>query len=170
MGFNLATDLSVEEITVNKHGDKIYISAEDSTLFDRFVNCFDFIIKQSKSKAAELAEIEKKYEGKKDTESEIEMAVEMSRVNVGFSTEAVRTIDGVFGEGTVRKYFRDHYEKIPDFLPGTDCFMEFLDKISPIMEDIFGKMIKGREEASRARMAKYQSQDHKKPQRKGASK
>ena len=152
MGFSLATDLGIEEIAINRHGDKIFISAEDSTLFDRFVNCFDFIIKQSKSRAAELDEIEKKYEGKKDTESEIE------------------TIDGVFGEGTVRKYFCDHYEKIPSFLPGVDCFMEFLDKISPIMEEIFGKVIKGREEASRARMAKYQPQDHKKPQRKGASK
>lgn len=170
MGFNLATDLSIEEITINKHGDKIFISAEDSTLFDRFVNCFDFIIKQSKSRAAELAEIEKKYVGKEDAESEIEMAVEMSRVNVEFSTEAVKMIDGVFGEGTVQKYFCDHYEKIPSFLPGIDCFMEFLDKISPIMEDVFGKMIKGREEASRARMAKYQTLDHKKSQRKGTSK
>ena len=170
MGFSLATDLGIEEIAINRHGDKIFISAEDSTLFDRFVNCFDFIIKQSKSRAAELDEIEKKYEGKKDTESEIEMAVEMSRVNVEFSTEAAKTIDGVFGEGTVRKYFCDHYEKIPSFLPGVDCFMAVLDKISPIMEEIFGKVIKGREEASRARMAKYQPQDHKKPQRKGASK
>lgn len=170
MGFNLATDLSIEEITINKHGDKIFISAEDSTLFDRFVNCFDFIIEQSKSKVTELTEIEKKYDGKEDTESKIKMSVEMSRVNVGFSNEAVKMIDGIFGEGTVRKYFCDHYEKIPSFLPGIDCFMEFFDKVSPAMEKIFGKMIKGRKEASRARMAKYQPQDHKKPQRKGTSK
>jgi len=165
MGFNLETGLSVEEITINRHGDKIFVSSEDATLFDRFVNCFDFIIKQSKKRAAEVEEIEKKYAGKDSIENEIEMAVEMSRVNVDFSNEAAKMIDGIFGEGTIRKYFRDHYEKIPSFLPGVDCFMEFLDKISPVMEEVFGKMIKGREEASKARMEKYKPQDHQKPQR-----
>ncbi len=165
MGFSLETGLSVEEITINKHGDKIFVSAEDATLFDRFVKCFDFIIKQSKKRAAEVEEIEKKYSGKDSIEDKIEMTVEMSRVNVEFSNEATNMIDGIFGEGTIRKYFRDHYEKIPSFLPGVDCFMEFLDKISPVMEEVFGKTIKGREEASKARMAKYKPQDHKKPQK-----
>ncbi len=170
MGFSLETGLNVEEITINKHGDKIFVSPEDTNLFDRFVNCFDFIIKQSKIKDEEVKEIEKKYSGKDDIENEIEMTVEISRVNVGFSNEAVKKIDDIFGDGTVKKYFRDHYEKIPSFLPGVDCFMEFMDKISQIMEKIFEKTIKGREEASKERMAKYQPQDHKKPQRKSTSK
>lgn len=165
MGYSLGTSLKIEEVEVNQHGDKIYISGEDSTVFDRFVNCFDFIIKQAKEKEAELVGIEKKYDGKDSVEDEIEMVVEMSRVNVDFSNKAVEQIDGIFGEGTVKKYFRDHYEKIPSFLPGVDCFMDFLEQISPVMEKIFGQTVKNRELASKARMSKYQPQDHK---RKGA--
>ncbi|MCM1416682.1 MAG: hypothetical protein NC430_12265 [bacterium] len=170
MGFNLETTLQIEEVTVNKQGDKIYISAEDSTLFDRYVKCFDFIVKESKVNSEELTKIENKYEGKEDIESQIEMAVEMSRVNVEFSDKAVKEIDGIFGEGTIRKYFREHYEKIPDFLPGTDCFIDFLENITPVMETIFDRVMKNREAASKARMAKYTPQDHKKPQKKGVSK
>lgn len=164
MGFSLVTDVGIEEIAINRHGDKIFISSGDSLLFDRFVKCFDFIIEQSKLRVAELTEIENRFSGKDDTEDEIKMAVEMSHVNVDFSTKAIQMIDGIFGEGTVRKYFRDHYEKIPSFLPGVDCFMEFIEKMSPIMEDIFGKLIMERDEASKERMAKYTPQDHKKPQ------
>lgn len=161
MGFNLSTGLNIEEITLNKQGDKIYVSPEDANLFDNYVKCFDFIVKQSKENNAKVTEIEKKYDGKDNTESEIEMTVELSRVNVEFSEAAIKAIDDIFGNGTVRKYFRDHYENIPSFLPGVDCFMEFFDKMSPAMEEIFGKLIKGREQDSKARMAKYKPQDHK---------
>ncbi len=166
MEYSIGTNLETEEIKINQHGDKIYISAGDSALFDRFVNCFDFIIKESKENESKIFEIENKHEGKDGVEDEIEMIVEMSRVNVGFSNKAVEQIDGIFGEGTVRKYFRDHYEKIPSFLPGVDCFMEFLEQISPVMEKIFERTVKNRELASKARMAKYQPQDHEKPQSK----
>ena len=165
MAFNLSTELSIEEITLNKHGDKIFVSSEDSALFDNYVKCFDFIVKQSKSKQAEIEEIEKKYDGKEDIESEIEMVVELSRVNVDFANAGIKEIDGIFGDGTVRKYFRDHYEKIESFLPGVDCFMDFFDQMSPVMEHLFGKVVKDREKASKARMAKYQPQDHKRKQK-----
>lgn len=170
MAFNLGTQLNIEEITVNKHGDKIFVSPEDSNLFDNYVKCFDFIIKQSNENSAKVEEIEKKYEGKDDTESQIAMAVGISKVNVDFSESAIKAIDDIFGEGTVKKYFREHYEKIQNFLPGVDCFMDFFEQMSPAMEEIFGKLIKGREKASKERMAKYQPQDHKKPQRKSGSK
>ena len=89
----------------------------------------------------------------------------MSRVNVGFSKEAVAVVDGILGEGAVKKHFRSIYEEIPEFLPDADCFIAFLEELTPIMEKLFDRKLERQQKASKDRMAKYQPQDHK---RKGA--
>lgn len=170
MAINLVTDAKYEEITLNKQGDKIYISPDDSTLIDRFVTGYRQIMEKSKEAHGKIAEIEKKYEGRDDINSSMEMVEEMSRENVQFSNAAAGIVDSIFGEGTTKKYFRDLYEKIPEFLPSADCFIEFFDKLIPELDKLFDGNAKEREKLSRVRMAKYQVQDHKKPQRKGTSK
>lgn len=127
-------------------------------------------MENSKEAHGKIAEIEKKYEGRDDINSSMEMVEEMSRENVQFSNAAAGIVDSIFGEGTAKKYFRDLYEKIPEFLPSADCFIEFFDKLIPELDKLFDGNAKEREKLSRARMAKYQVQDHKKPQRKGTSK
>lgn len=167
MGHSIGTTLGYEEVEINTHGDKIHISPDDSAMMDNFVKCFDNIVKMSDECAAKCAEIEKRYAGKEGVDNDIANAVELSSVNVSFSNESVKAIDSIFGNGTVRTYFRDHYEKIPNFLPGMACFMDFFAQMSPVMEDIFGKTVKNINELSKARIDKYMPQDHKKPQRKG---
>lgn len=167
MGHSVGTTLGFEEVEINTLGDKIAISPDDSAMLDNFVKCFDSVIKMFDENADKIAEIEKKYAGKEGVENDIAMAVEISAVNVDFSNKAVAAIDSVFGEGTVRLYFRDHYERIQNFLPGLACFMDFFTQMSPVMEDIFGKMSKNIAQLSKAKMARYQPQDHKPPQRKG---
>lgn len=162
---SIGTTLGLEVIEINSHGDNITISPDDSAMLDNFVKCFDSIIKMSDENAGKIAEIEKKYAGKDGIENDIAMSVEISAVNVDFSNNSVEAIDSIFGKGTIRMYFRDHYEQIPDFLPGLACFMDFFTQISPVMEDIFGKMSSNITELSKARMAKYQQQDHKRPQK-----
>lgn len=163
MAINLVTDAKYEEITLNKHGDKTYISLDDSTLFDRFVNGYKHIVDRADIIPKRLEEIEKKYAGKTGFNEEMQKTVEISRVNVEFSEDSVRVIDDIFGEGTVKKYFRDLYEKIPTFLPSVECFIEFMEKITPEMEKLFNRKIEDREKVSRKRMEKYQPQDHQKP-------
>lgn len=161
MAYSIGTTLGLEEIEINAHGDKIKISPDDSAMLDNFVKCFDSIAKMSDENADKIAEIEKKYEGKEGVENDIAMAVETSTVNVDFSNKSISAIDGIFGEGTIRLYFRDHYENISDFLPGMACFMDFFTQMSPVMEEIFGKMSENITKLSKAKMAKYQPQDHK---------
>lgn len=165
MAHSISTTLGYEEVEVNTHGDKIRISPDDSAMMDNFVKYFDNIIKMSDECTAKREEIEKKYAGKDGVEDDIAKAVELSSVNVDFSNESVKAIDSIFGDGTVRMYFRDHYENIQNFLPGMACFMDFFTQISPVMEDIFGKTAKNIEYLSKAKMAKYKPQDHKRPQK-----
>lgn len=154
----------VDEITLNKHGDKIEISGDDAALFDKFANGYDKIVKMADEMPDKLEAVEKETADKDD----IEKAVAMSRVRVDFCEKAISIIDEIFGEETAKKSFKDYYDSIPDFLPDEDLFIAFFEKFTPIMEDIFDRKLKRQEKASKARMAKYQPQDHKKSQRKGA--
>lgn len=165
--YNLNLDgAEIDEITLNKHGDKIQISADNASLFDKFAKGYDKIVKTADEMPGKLEAVEKEFEGKED--SDIPKAVALSRVRVSFCEKAISIIDDIFGEGTAKKSFRDGYEAMPDFLPDEDMFIMFFKKMTPIMEDIFNRKMERQEMASKARMAKYQPQDHKKPQRKGA--
>ncbi len=162
--YNLNLDgAEIDEIALNKHGDKIQVSADDAGLFDGFAKGYDSIVKMADEMPDKLKAAEKEFEGKED--SDIEKAVALSRVRVGFCEKAICVIDDIFGEGTAKKSFRDGYEAMPDFLPDEYMFIMFFEKMTPIMEDIFNRKLERQEKDSKARMAKYQPQDHK---RKGA--
>lgn len=150
----------VDEITLNKHGDKIQISADNASLFDRFVNGYDKIVKMADEMPGKLETVGKEFEERGD--SDIQKVVSMSKVRVDFCEKAIGIIDGIFGEGTAKKSFRDGYEAMPDFLPDEDLFISFFEKMASIMEDIFNRKMERQKKASKQRMAKYMPQDHRK--------
>lgn len=153
-------DDSLDEITLNKHGDKIFISGDDAKLFDRFSDGYKEIEKLADEADKELAEVEKKYP-EAENKDNFDRIVEISRARVGFCEKAISIIDNIFGEGTAKKSFREYYETIPDFLPDEDKFVAFFEKFTPIMEDIFKRKMERSEKASKQRMSKYQPQGHK---------
>lgn len=157
------------KIELNKFGDYIIVSPDSPAFFDRFVAGYKRITDMAYEVPAKLEEITKKYGRKDDFSTVMDRAKEISAANVGFSREAVVIIDEIFGADTVKKYFRNVYEEIPDFLPDADCIMDFFDQMAPVIEKLFGQKIERQQAASKARMAKYKPQDHKKPQRKSAT-
>lgn len=159
--------VNITKIELNDSGDYITVSADSPAFFDGFAAGYKQIADLSDSIPAKLEEIEKKYEGKDDFSSTMDKALEMSGINVDFSKVAAGIIDGIFGPDTVKKYFRDIYEEIPDFLPDADCIIDFFEQITPVIEKLFDRKIERQMAASKARMAKYRPQDYKKPQRKG---
>lgn len=163
MGMNIKSTINVEKIEVNEHGDYIAVNASDSLLFDNFVNCYKSIVEISEGMPGKVDAIETKYAGKNDFESAVEKASAISALNVDFSQKTISMIDAIFGEGTIKKYFRNIYEEIPSFLPDVECIIDFFEQITPVMEKIFGEHIKDRKKLRKARMAKYVPQDHKKP-------
>ena len=152
----------LQKIELNDVGDCIVLSADDPQLFDRFAAGFNRIMDMAEDVPGKLADIEKQYAAKKDFKSVIEKTVAMAKVNVKFSEDSVEAIDGIFGEGTVRKYFADVYREIPDFMPDADSIIDFMESIVPTLEKMFSRKVETRTAASKARMAKYQPQDHKK--------
>lgn len=151
------------KVELNSYGDYIVLTADNPLLFDNFAAGFKRIADLADEIPAKLDEIEKRYVGKDDFNSTMDKTLDMSKVNVQFSKDAVAIIDGIFGEGTISKYFRKIIEEIPDFLPDVDCILDFFDKITPEMEKLFNRKVEERKKRSKERMAKYQPQDHRKP-------
>lgn len=155
------SSMNILKIELNGSGDYVTVSSDSPTFFDGFAAGYKRIIDLANEIPAKLDAVEKKYEGKEDFSSVMDKTLEMSGLNVNFSKDAVKIIDGIFGEDTVKKYFRNVYEEIPDFLPDADCILDFFEQITPVIEKLFNRKMEQQEKASKARMAKYQPQDHK---------
>jgi len=123
------------------------------------------MVELSDGTAKKVEEVEKQYEGQAGFDADMEKVAAIAGINVEFSKEAVRTVDSIFGEDTVKKVFRDTYNHIPDFLPSVHLLTDFFEQVTSYMEKLFNRKLEAQEKASKARMAKYQPQDHRPPQR-----
>lgn len=139
------------KIELNDMGDYIEISTADTVIFDRFVETYRQIVNAAKELPRRYREIEKVrvipgHENK---------TVEKIRANVRFFEESAEKIDLVFGQGTLKKYFREHYEKIPDFMPGTECLIDFFEEMAPVLENLFGRKVDERDKKAVKSMTQY---------------
>lgn len=139
------------KIELNNMGDYIEISTADTGLFDRFVETYRQIVSAAKELPRRYRAIEKVrvipgHENK---------TVEKIRANVRFYEESAEKIDLVFGQGTLKKYFREHYEKIPDFMPGTEYFIDFFEQMAPVLEKLFGRKVDERDRKAVKSMTQY---------------
>lgn len=139
------------KIELNDMGDYIEISTADTGLFDRFVGTYRQIVNAAKDLPRRYGEIEKVrvipgHENK---------TVEKIRANVRFYEESAEKIDLVFGQGTLKKYFREHYEKIPDFMPRTEYFIDFFEQMVPVLEKLFGRKVDERDKKAVKSMSQY---------------
>lgn len=131
------------------NGEKITVSGNDISIIERF--------------EAAGEELEALADDMEKKETEEKTAKEKIAERREFSEKAAEIMDGVFGEGTTRKYFGDVYEAIPDFCPDVECFMDFWDSLIPVIERLSDHKVKLEKLASKQRMDKYVPQDHKKP-------
>jgi len=161
----ITSEVDTLRLEVNDDGEYIMISADDATMFDRFAAGIRHIVELSDQTAAKVEEIEKQYEGQTGFDADMEKVAAISGINVEFSREAVRTVDSIFGEDTVKKVFRSTYNVIPDFLPSVNLITDFFEQVTPHMEKLFNRKLEAQEKAGRARMDNYMPQDHKKPAR-----
>lgn len=161
----ITSEVDTLRLEVNDDGEYIAISADDSSMFDRFAAGIRHIVELSDQTAEKVEEIEKQYEGQTGFDADMEKVSAISGINVEFSREAVRTVDSIFGEDTVKKVFRDTYNHIPDFLPSVNLITDFFEQVTPYMEKLFNRKLEAQEKASKARMDKYMLQDHRPPQR-----
>lgn len=141
--------VQLTKVYVGGGNDFIVVSGNDISIIDRFLAAGE----ELEALAGELDKKESEVE-ENDYKKEMEIRKE-------FSEKATVIMDGVFGEGTTRKFFGDVYAVIPNFQPDVECFIDFWDSLIPVIERLSEHKIKLEKLASKQRMAKYQPQDHK---------
>lgn len=124
------------KLELNDYGDYVVVSPDDSVLFERFAAGSKQIANMANRVGRKLKKIDRKYKGRTNTDSVCNMIVESTEIRTQFSKDAIKIFDGIFGEGTIRKYFRKFYEEDPDFLPTEIYFTDFLDQITPAMKQL----------------------------------
>lgn len=139
------------KIELNKWGDYIEIPTTDTGFFDRFVETYRQIVNAARELPGRYREID---EARVLTGHE-NKTVEKIRAKVRFCEEAAERIDSVFGQGTLKKYFREHYADIPDFMPGAECFIDFFEEMAPVLENLFGRKVYERDKADIMSMSQY---------------
>lgn len=141
--------VQLTKVYLGGRDDFIMVSGNDISIIDRFLaagNDLETLASEMEKKESETDE--------KDYQKQIDERKH-------FSDKATEIMDGVFGEGTTRKFFGDVYEEIPNFQPDLECFLDFWDSLIPVIERLSEHKIKLEKLASKQRMAKYQPQDHK---------
>lgn len=166
----------VEEMRIDNHvrltkvyfgsgDDFVVISGNDASIYLKFVNARKKFMSLADGLEEEELRIRDKYSGKEDVEISDEDEEKFLGLYKKLSDEATKIMDGVFGEGTTRKFWKDVYDVIPDYIPKIEAWMDYFDSLIPVVEKLSDHSQRLEKLSSMKRMGKYQPQDHK---RKGA--
>lgn len=149
MGREFKTSNQQEEnlakVSLNSNGDYIYINEKDAAIFDRFAAFMKWLEEKDSEIRKKGEEFEKQYGKdiiKLDEDGEVEDVnvdafVQYSRLRTETYKEAADSIEAIFGQGTLRKYFRKFYEINPEFVPDDECICDFIEEMTPILNDLF---------------------------------
>ncbi len=155
--------VTLTKVFFGKGNDFIVVSGNDASIYLKFVNARKQFLSLADDLENEELKIKEKYKENEEVSEEDEER--LLTLYKEFSNKSEKIMDGVFGEGTTRKFWGDVYEVIPDFIPKVEAWMDYFDSLIPVAERLSDHSDKLEKLSSMKRMAKYQPQDHK---RKGA--
>lgn len=145
--------------------DYIVVSGNDASLYKDFLDARDKFLLMAKDLEEKEKDIKGKYSGG-STDFTREDEDKIYGLKVTLAEETAKIMDGIFGEGTTRKFWGDVYAARPNFIPDVEAIMDYFDALSPVIERMTNHKVDLVNLASKQRMAKYQPRDYKKPQNK----
>lgn len=143
----------------------VVISGNDASIYMKFVKARKKFLGLADDLENKELEIREKYKGNADEEISDEDEEKILELYKNLYEESKSIMDGVFGSGTTEKFWSDVFEVIPDFIPKVEAWMDYFDALIPVVEKMSDHSERLEKISSMKRMAKYQTQDHK---RKGA--
>lgn len=153
---------SLVKVELNDDGDFLMLTATSATFFDNYINFLENISNVIEDSDKRIEEFKAQYSDGLSDGEKIEIARKVAREEIAFSEKAIDIVNSFLGENTVQKYFKTLYDNVPDFVPGEECFAEFITNITPAIEKIYGKKIEIRANISKKKTEKYVPQDFRK--------
>lgn len=140
IGKKISDDLV--KVTVNDFDDYILINPGDASFphkFSEFVHWLDIKTADLEKTAGKMKEkykdvpmISEKEDGNVFVDSE--QLLTFTQIQMDLYKECEERINALFGQNTLKKYFRAFYEVNPDFTPDENCITDFIEEISPVLE------------------------------------
>lgn len=153
---------TMTKVELNDDGDFIVLSADSATFFDNYVTFLKSLSDLADDTEKEINEIQDTFKDDMSMEDKLELTTKISKLNLGFSEKSKEMVDDLLGEGVTYKYFKELYDNVKDFVPDAECFMDFIEQINPVVEQLYGKKIEIRKNIDKSKVSKYAPQDFKK--------
>ena len=145
---SISFDTGVKKIEVNDMDGELItvlrIKTSDANVAKKFVEIagnLDEITNSGDEKAKVFKDKYKEYEEQKfeDIPDDVktEIIVDASNVRIEVLEKMIEEIDSLFGKNTIRNVFRECYELDEDFVPDEDALVDFVNKVMPVMNDLF---------------------------------
>lgn len=134
----LVLDSGVRKIAIkNEDGDVITvlsINVADADTAERFGQVINKLERISENCEKEAATWKKEHaQDEVDSDNvDVESVLQANRIRVKYLKQIAAEIDGLFGEDTVKNVYGD-------FTPDETALVEFVEKIIPVMNKLFGK-------------------------------
>lgn len=137
----LVLDNGLKKIAIkNQEGELVtvlQINIADAQTAERFANLIQNLNKISDECEKEAKKID--IEFGTDEEIDVEKVIVVSKLKTDYLNRIISEIDSVFGENTIRNIYSESYDNNPDFVPDEVALVEFIDKVIPVMNGLFGK-------------------------------
>lgn len=148
MGTVLNFDNGIKKIEIcNMDGELLTvlkINIADADTAKKFVNLasnLEDIATSGEEKAKAFAEKYKEYEKQEFDELpdnvKTDIIIGATNVRIEVLNKMIEEIDGIFGKDTIRNVFRECYEINEDFVPDEYALVDFVNRIMPVMNDLF---------------------------------
>lgn len=136
---------NLAKVFLNSNDDYIYINEKDATIFDNFASFLQWLEEKEADIRKKEEAFEKKYGRqivKYDEDGDVadvnaEAFAQYSQLRTETFKESAERIETIFGAGTLKKYFRKFYEINPDFVPDDECIFDFIEEMTPVLNELF---------------------------------
>ena len=127
-------DEHIVKVYLNDSDDYIYINDRDTSVVDRFAGFIKWLEEKEKDISTRQAEFDE--DGEVD-DINVDALVAFCKVRREIYLEATDQIDRILGQDAIKKFFRVSYEINPDFVPDDECLYDFIEAITPVLNQVF---------------------------------
>lgn len=149
MGYSIGKKVSdqLQKVELNEFGDYILLNPGDASFSQKFGDLIKWINDKSAEMSKIAADMGEKYkdtpmihmEENGDAEIDTEQFSLYVKIKTDLYEECGQRIDQLFGQDTLKKYFRAFYEINPDFIPDEDCIRDFMEEIAPVLGVVYNE-------------------------------
>ena len=142
----LILDSGIKKIAIkNPEGElltTLRINVADARTAERFASVIDRLNELVNEHERQVKELDGKYNGRviasEDTDDvDTEQVIERCRAHINYIEECIAELESLFGSGVIREIYAESYEIEPDFVPDESALVDLVDKLVPVMSNLF---------------------------------